>query len=240
LAAKIANTSSPYGDARASLNDTDISLPVALYLWQLGLKLTQTCTEFPWFCGLFPSQGIVLYFSLDVTTKAKVQSPGLGILALHFLRTDRRSVLDSLDAYQQNLFAHALSNRTDNLTMFNDNFDFRRSYFNQFGRFIPFEFINQVTPILFKVTGKEILDVSLAGVYSSQAAAQANLIQNQSNAINGIVPLTNSFQPIGPSPNVTNTNVVTGSGNSTSNATATTSLSSDSVITSMSRGRHCD
>jgi hypothetical protein len=193
---------------------------------------------------IYPSQGIVLYFSLDVTTKAKVQSPGLGILALHFLRTDQRSVLDSLDAYQQNLFAHALSNTnttSHNPTMFNDNFDFSRGYFNQFGRFIPFDFINQVTPILFKVTGREILDVSLAGGDSSQAAAQANLIQNQSNAINGIVPLANTLQPVGPSPNVTNTNVVSGTGDNTSNATATTSLPNNSslhssVITSINRG----
>ncbi|MGC1929930.1 MAG: hypothetical protein WA667_13215 [Candidatus Nitrosopolaris sp.] len=196
---------------------------------------------------IYPSQGIVLYFSLDVTTKAKVQSPGLGILALHFLRTDQRSILDSLDAYQQNLFAHALSNTNTNTTshnptMFNNDFDFSRDYFNQFGRFIPFDFINQITPIVFKVTGKEILDVSLAGGDSSQATIQAKLSQNQSNAINGIVPLTNTFQPIGRSPNVTNTNVVTGTGNSTSNATATTSLpnnsslDSDSVTTSISKG----
>ena len=176
---------------------------------------------------IYPSQGIVLYFSLDVTTKAKVQSPGLGILALHFLRTNQRSVLDSLDAYQQYLFAHAFSNTNTNTTtpgatMFNDNSDFSRDYYNQFGRFIPFDFINQVTPILFKVTGREILDVSLAGADSSQAAAQANLIQNQSNAINGIVPLTNSMKP--GSTNTTNTNVTNGTDDSTSNGTTNTSL----------------
>jgi hypothetical protein len=42
---------------------------------------------------IYPSQGIVLYFSLDVTTNAKVQSPGLGILALHFLRSDQISII---------------------------------------------------------------------------------------------------------------------------------------------------
>jgi hypothetical protein len=148
---------------------------------------------------IYPSQGIVLYFSLDVTTKAKVQVPGLGILALHFLRTDQRSVLDSLDASQQNLFAKALSitntNTTSpNSTMFNDNFSFSRGYFNQFGRSIPFDFINQVTPIVFKVTGREILDVSLAGGEPSQAAVSS--INSQSNAINGIVPMTNTTQPV--------------------------------------------
>ncbi|MGC1930009.1 MAG: hypothetical protein WA667_13615, partial [Candidatus Nitrosopolaris sp.] len=111
---------------------------------------------------IYPSQGIVLYFSVNVLPSAKVQVPVLGPLALHFLRTDQRSILDSLDASQQNIFAKALSvtNTTRfNSTMFNDNFDFSRDYFNQFGRFIPFDFINQVIPVIFKVTGQETLDV---------------------------------------------------------------------------------
>ena len=60
------------------------------------------------------------------------------------------------------MFAKALSvtNTTfPNSTMFNDNFDFSRDYFNQFGRLIPFDFINQVIPVIFKVTGQETLDV---------------------------------------------------------------------------------
>ncbi len=91
----------------------------------------------------------------------KVQLPVLGPLALHFLRTSQRSILDSLDASQQNMFAKALSvtNTTFQSTMFNDNFDFSRDYFNQFGRFIPFDFINQVIPVTFKVTGQETIDV---------------------------------------------------------------------------------
>jgi len=99
---------------------------------------------------IYPSQGIVLYFSVNVLPTAKVQFPGLGTLALHFLRTDRRSILDSLDAAQQDIFAKALSitNKTSpNSTMFSDNFDFNRNYFNQFGRFVPFDFINQVIPV---------------------------------------------------------------------------------------------
>lgn len=111
---------------------------------------------------IFPSQGIVLYFSVYVTKSAKVQLPVLGPLALHFLRTDQRSVLDSLDASEQNMFAKALSvtNTTHpNSAMFNDNFDFKRDYFNQLGRFIPYDFINQVVPVIFKATGSETLDV---------------------------------------------------------------------------------
>jgi hypothetical protein len=114
---------------------------------------------------IYPSQGIVLYFPMYVLPTAKVQVPVLGPLALHFLRTSQRSILDSIDASQQNMFAKALSvtnvgNTTfPTNTTFNDNFDFKRHYFNQFGRLVPFDFINQVIPVAFKVTGQETLDV---------------------------------------------------------------------------------
>ncbi|HXX96098.1 MAG TPA: hypothetical protein VEL11_03145, partial [Candidatus Bathyarchaeia archaeon] len=113
---------------------------------------------------VYPSQGIVLYFSLNVLPTAKVQLPVLGPLVLHFLRTSQRSILDSLDASQQNMFAKTLSvmhtgNSTFPNSTFNDSFDFSRDYFNQFGRLIPFDFVNQVIPVIFKVTGQETLDV---------------------------------------------------------------------------------
>jgi hypothetical protein len=113
---------------------------------------------------IYPSQGIVLYFSVNVLPSAKVQVPVLGPLALHFLRTSQRSILDSIDASQQNMFVKTLSvMHTGNATFpnatFNDNFDFRRDYFNQFGRLIPYDFVNQVIPVIFKVTGQETLDV---------------------------------------------------------------------------------
>jgi hypothetical protein len=113
---------------------------------------------------IYPSQGIVLYFSVNVLPTAKVQLPVLGPLALHFLRTSQRSILDSIDASQQNMFAKTLSvMHTGNATFpnatFNDNFDFSRDYFNQFGRLIPYDFVNQVIPVIFKVTGQETLDV---------------------------------------------------------------------------------
>ncbi len=111
---------------------------------------------------IYPSQGIVLYFQVDVLPSAKDQLPVLGPLALHFPRSSPRGILDSLDASQQNMFTKALrvTNTTFlNSTMFNDNFDFKRDYFNQFGRLISFDFINQVIPVIFKVTGQETLDV---------------------------------------------------------------------------------
>jgi len=114
---------------------------------------------------IYPSQGIVLYFSIDILSTAKVQVPVLGSVALHFLRSDKRSILDSLDASQQNMFAKTFSvNNVGNTTFpanttFNDNFDFQRDYYNQFGRSIPYDFVNQVVPVTFKITGEEWLDV---------------------------------------------------------------------------------
>jgi hypothetical protein len=111
---------------------------------------------------IYPSQGIVLYFSITILDSAKVQLPVRGPLALHFLRTDHRAILDSLDASQQNKFDNSLSltNTTfPNSTMFNDNFDFSRDYINQFGRLVPYDFVNQVIPVIFKITGEEWLDV---------------------------------------------------------------------------------
>src|SRR5215471_13069790 len=114
---------------------------------------------------IYPSQGIVLYFSIDILSTAKVQVPVLGSVALHFLRAHKRSILDSLDASQQNMFAKTFSlNNVGNTafpanTTFNDNFDFQRDYYNQFGRFIPYDYVNQVVPVTFKITGEEWLDV---------------------------------------------------------------------------------
>jgi hypothetical protein len=115
---------------------------------------------------IYPSQGIVLYFSVNVLPTAKVNVPYLGPLALHFLRSNQRSTLDSLDASQQNLFARALSfmHATGNgtlpkSTILNGKFDLRKDYFDQLGRFIPYDFVNQVIPVVFNITGQETIDV---------------------------------------------------------------------------------
>jgi hypothetical protein len=114
---------------------------------------------------IYPSQGIVLYFPMYVLPTAKVQLPVLGPLALHFLRTSTRSVLDSIDASQENnpiktLSVNNIGNRTFPAnTTFTDNFDFKRDYLSQFDRLVPYDFINQVIPVIFKVTGQETLDV---------------------------------------------------------------------------------
>jgi hypothetical protein len=123
---------------------------------------------------IYLSQGIVLYFLVNALPVAKVQVPVLGPLALHFLRTDTRSILDSLDASQQNMFAKELSvtNTTfPNSTMFNDNFDFSRDYLNQFGKFIPFDFINQED--IFREQ-KTYLGVKLSMIMTAHSNQQTN------------------------------------------------------------------
>jgi hypothetical protein len=114
---------------------------------------------------IYPGQGIVLYFSVNVLPTAKVNIPYLGPLALHFLRSNQRSILDSLDASEQNMFVKALSvmhtgnGTSPNSIILNGKFDFRKDYFNQFGRFIPYDFVNQVIPVIFNITGQETIDV---------------------------------------------------------------------------------
>src|SRR5215469_13204445 len=133
---------------------------------------------------IYPSQGIVLYFSMYVTKSAKVGLPVLGPLALHFLRTDQRSISDLLDASEQKMFGKVLSvmhtgNATFPNSTFKDNFDFKRDYFNQFGRFIPYDFVNQVIPVIFKATGSETLDVVTlpTGVKDAVKNISAQIVQ---------------------------------------------------------------
>jgi hypothetical protein len=161
--------------------------------------------------GIRPSQEVVLYFPINVLPNAPVTSSGgvpvLGPLALHFLRSANRSIFDSVDSSDQNLFAKALLGMNTNATSLstgttstpgttttvniptgqqntiatssnggisgvplsvnstqqtanlNDNLNFVKNNNNHFSRFIPFNFINQVIPVIFKVTGREVLDV---------------------------------------------------------------------------------
>ena len=107
--------------------------------------------------NIFPGQGITLYFTVVILPTTKVGLLVLGPLALHFLRSDQRSILDSLEGAPDNAFARALTIKNGaNSTMFNDNFDFKRDYFNQFGRLIPLYFINQVIPVLLNQWSRDI------------------------------------------------------------------------------------
>jgi hypothetical protein len=77
--------------------------------------------------------------------------------------------------------------------MFNDNFDFSRNYFNQFGRFIPFDFINQV---LLKVTGREVLDVHLAYTSGTTSNSSKGIVSGNGT----IVPVKVTFINLGDAP----------------------------------------
>ena len=123
------------------------------------------------YVGLIPpGQAITLCFPLNILSNAKVQLPVLGPLALHFLRVHPRTLVDTIDATKMESAMRSLQFANGkNTTTFNNNFNSPPSgsgsitftYNNEFDRNIPFDYINQVLPIIFKVTGREILDVSL-------------------------------------------------------------------------------
>jgi hypothetical protein len=112
--------------------------------------------------NIVPGQGVVLYFPMYVLPTAKVQLPVLGPLALHFLRTDDRMILDSISPSDQASFSKMLSFTSTtfpNSTSITKSLIPSADYFNTFSREIPFDFINQVLPVTWKVTGQETIDV---------------------------------------------------------------------------------
>jgi hypothetical protein len=121
--------------------------------------------------AIIPGQAITLCFPLNVLQSAKVQVPVLGPLALHFLRSHSRMLTDTIDSTKMESAMRMLQFANEkNTTTFNNNFNTPPSptqpsltftYNNEFDRNIPFDYINQVIPVIFKVTGREILDVSL-------------------------------------------------------------------------------
>src|SRR5215469_12535181 len=112
--------------------------------------------------NIFPGQGVVLYFPMYILPTAKVGLPVLGQLALHFLRTDDRLSSDSISPEESNTFSKTLSlTRTTfpNQTTITDTFTPSSDFFHTFTREIPYDFINQVIPVTWHVTGQETLDV---------------------------------------------------------------------------------
>ena len=128
---------------------------------------------------IVPGQGITLYFTLNILPTAQVGLPVLGPVALHFLRPNSRTINDNMEAIPENILQRAFSNVTNvgnplgactsagtagnctttSLGPFTHSLDFKRDYLGQFSRNIPFDFINQVIPVIFKVSGQETLDV---------------------------------------------------------------------------------
>jgi hypothetical protein len=149
--------------------------------------------------GIRPSQEVVLYFPMNVLPNAPVQIPVLGPLALHFLRNDLRSVGDSLATTEQNMFTRALTiTNGTNQTMFNNSLGLNTNYFDKSGRFIPYDFINQVIPVVFKVTGREVLDVSQSCIPGTPAGGkcQVPIITPSLNIINNTQTPPEKRKPI--------------------------------------------
>jgi hypothetical protein len=124
-----------------------------------------------------PGQGITLYFTVIILPTAQVGLPVLGPVALHFLRPNMRSITDNMDAMDNAAFARAFENVTTSTTTgtptpptpsftntttlgpFSHTLNFNRDYSGSFQRIVAFDYINQVIPVIFKVTGRETLDV---------------------------------------------------------------------------------
>jgi hypothetical protein len=89
------------------------------------------------------------------------------------------------------------ANATTLTTNLNDNLNIARNNINHFGRFIPWDFINQVIPVIFKATGREVLDVyqplnSISTIPFSSAAGKAKPVAiSLTFANHGDVPLFN-------------------------------------------------
>ena len=131
-----------------------------------------------------PGQGITLYFPMNILPTAKVGLPVLGPVALHFLRPNSRIINDNMEAIPENVLQRVFSDVTNvgnptlgacaavsgstpsnstcitkTLGPFSHSLDFKRDYLGQFNRQILFDYINQVIPVIFKVSGQETLDV---------------------------------------------------------------------------------
>ena len=122
---------------------------------------------------ILPGDAVTLCFPLNILPSARVQLPVLGPLALHFLRGGhQRTITDTIDAQQMESFMRMLKvsngGNTGNTTTLSNNFNYpidtqnaTFQYDNLFHRTVRYDYINQVIPVIFKVTGREILDVSL-------------------------------------------------------------------------------
>ncbi|HEY6536945.1 MAG TPA: hypothetical protein VIY08_14290, partial [Candidatus Nitrosocosmicus sp.] len=109
---------------------------------------------------IYPGQGITLYFPMFIAGKVGVQKPYLAPLAIHFLREDKQFDTHTLSAAQQDKFVSSLSikNGTSSST-YNSNATLNRNFAAIDEAVNPYDFVNQVLPIEFAVTGQEIPDV---------------------------------------------------------------------------------
>ena len=98
----------------------------------------------------------------------------LSPLALHYLRADERTSTNSIDASEQDQFINTLNiqnatsifssgffNNGHATRNFNDEGSFTRHYDAINEELKPFDFVNRVIPVVFKVTGEETIIVNV-------------------------------------------------------------------------------
>ncbi|HEY6536234.1 MAG TPA: hypothetical protein VIY08_10655 [Candidatus Nitrosocosmicus sp.] len=107
--------------------------------------------------NIFPGQGVVLYFNVYVTQNTQIK-PYVGPLALHFLRSDMRTSTGDMDASEQDQFINTLNFQNNNIkSSYTNNFDLNKVINGINERLKPYDFVNQVMPIIYQLTGGETL-----------------------------------------------------------------------------------
>ena len=107
--------------------------------------------------NIFPGQGVVLYFNVYVTQNTQIK-PYVGPLALHFLRSDMRTSTGDMDASEQDQFINTLDFQNNNIkSSYTNNFDLNKVINGINERLKPYDFVNQVMPIIYQLTGGETL-----------------------------------------------------------------------------------
>ncbi len=109
---------------------------------------------------IYPGQGITLYFPITIIGNPGVRVPYVAPLAIHFLREDKQFDTHALSAAQQDQFVSSLSikNGTSSST-YNNNANLNRNFAAVDEAAHPYDFVNQVLPVVFAITGQEIFSV---------------------------------------------------------------------------------
>jgi hypothetical protein len=158
-----------------------------------------------------PGDSVGVCFPLNILPNAVVQLPVLGPLALHFNREDKRLIHDSMRTNEASSFTRALlvgsgtPNQSGNVTSFSRHTGVPlvpgggSETLSVFNRFIPGDYVNQLIPVIWKVTGREILDVSLPaaspGAATSLQCPSSEVVKAASTAC--IVPVNVVFSNLG-------------------------------------------
>ena len=109
---------------------------------------------------IYPGQGITLYFPITIIGNPGVRVPYVAPLAIHFLKEDKQFDTHGLTAAQQDKFVSSLGikNGTSSST-YNSNANLNRNFAAVDEAVNPYDFVNQVFPIVFAITGQEIFSV---------------------------------------------------------------------------------